>query len=145
MPGHKKGDVYDLPTEAQWEFVMKDRGNANKRHFDRDDDTDLAKHAWHKENSGKQTHAVASLQPRLIDGKPFYDLEGNVWERTKDRYDETLEGGKDPQGPNSGSYRVIRGGSWGYNASGLRSGNRYDWGPGNRYSDVGFRLVRTRP
>ncbi len=146
IPGHKKGDVYDLPTEAQWEFVMRNRGHANKTHFDRDDESDVPNHAWFSGNSGNQTHAVATLQPRMIDGKPFYDLEGNVWEWNKDWYDGTLKGGKDPQGPTTpGSDRVRRGGSWFNNARCLRSGNRGSRGPGNRNHFVGFRLVRTSP
>ena len=145
IPGHKKGDVYDLPTEAQWEFVMRDRGNANKKHFDKDDESDLANFAWYNKNSVNQTHAVASLQPRMIDGQPFYDLEGNVWEWNKDWYDGTLKGGKDPQGAAAGSNRVMRGGGWFSYADSLRSGYRNYWGPEDRYSHVGFRLVRTRP
>jgi formylglycine-generating enzyme required for sulfatase activity/MoxR-like ATPase len=146
IPGHKKGDIYDFPSEAQWEFVMRDRGNANKKHFDRDDDADLPKHAWFSVNSGDETHAVATLQPRMIDGKPFYDLEGNVGEWNKDSWDRStpLPGGKDPLGT-AGSRRVVRGGTLGSNAQGLRSGGRGDGLPGSRFEGVGCRLVRTRP
>ncbi len=146
IPGHRKGDIYDFPTEAQWEFVMRDRGNANKKHFDRDDEADVPNHAWFAGNAGSETHAVATKQARMIDGKPFYDLEGNVWEWNKDSWDGSskLPGGKDPLGF-TGSYRVVRGSSWGINAQGLRSGNRGYISPGNRYGSVGFRLVRTRP
>lgn len=82
----------------------------------------------------------------MIDGKPFYDLEGNVWEWNKDAWDGSskLPGGKDPLGT-AGSYRVVRGGSWGNNAQDLRSGFRYNYSPGNSLSNVGFRLVRTSP
>lgn len=145
IPGHKKGDIYDFPSEAQWEFVMRDRGSANKKHFDRDDEADVPNHAWFSGNSGNQTHAVATLQPRMIDGKPFYDLEGNVWEWNKDWYDGTLKGGKDPQGAATGSDRVFRGGGWYNSAQYLRSGYRNYYGPSGRSHFVGFRLVRTRP
>lgn len=145
IPGHKKGDIYDLPTEAQWEFTMRDRGNANKKHFDRDDETAFPNHGWYLGNSGNQTHAVATKQPRIIDGKPFYDLEGNVWEWNKDWYDSTLKGGKDPQGPAAGSHRVLRGGGWGNGARFLRSGDRNGSSPGGRSKNIGFRLVRTSP
>ncbi len=145
IPGHKKGDMYDLPTEAQWEFVMRDRGQANKKHFDRDDEADVPNHAWFSGNAGSQTHAVATKQARMIDGKPFHDLEGNVWEWNKDWYDGTLKGGIDPQGPAKGSGRVIRGGSWYGDARFLRSGYRNDGSPGDRGISVGFRLVRTSP
>jgi formylglycine-generating enzyme len=145
IPEHKKGDVYDLPTEAQWEFVMRDRGNLNKKHFDRDDAAELPNYAWYDVNSGHQTHAIATKKPRMIDGKPIFDMEGNVWEWNKDLYGMHLKGGSDPQGSANGSYRVIRGGGWGADAQSLRSGLRFDYGPANRKNFVGFRLVRTRP
>ena len=145
IPGHKKGDIYDLPTEAQWEFTMRDRGDADKKYFDQDTEAQSAEYGWHYENSGNETHAVAQLKPRIIDGKPFYDLEGNVWEWNKDWYNVTLGGGVNPQGPNMGSYRVVRGGGWGSAAQNLASSNRGSGGPGNSSDVVGFRLVRTRP
>jgi formylglycine-generating enzyme required for sulfatase activity len=157
FPGHQKGDIYDLPTEAQWEFVMRDRGQANKKFFDRDDEAEVRKHAWFNKNSQSEhypkgsTHAVATRQPRMIDvngdgvRRPFYDLEGNVWEWMKDWIDRTLEGGKDPQGPATGAFRVIRGGGWGNHALDLRSGYRWGHSPRSLNANVGFRLVRTRP
>jgi formylglycine-generating enzyme required for sulfatase activity len=143
IPGHTKGDFYDFPTEAQWEFIMRDRGNANKKYFDRDDDADLSNYAWFDKNSGKQTHAVATRNPRVIDGKLFYDLEGNVYEWTKDSRDavSVLQGGQDPQ-ITKGPFRAIRGGAWNYDALYLRSGYRTFYNPDNHYRDLGFRLVR---
>ncbi|MBI3018602.1 MAG: SUMF1/EgtB/PvdO family nonheme iron enzyme [Deltaproteobacteria bacterium] len=44
----------------------------------------------------------------------------------------------------SGSYRVVRGGSWINDAHVLRSAGRGSGGPGNRYGSAGFRLVRTK-
>jgi formylglycine-generating enzyme required for sulfatase activity len=142
--GHKKGDVYDLPTEAQWEFVMRDRGNANKKYFDQDDESRLKNFAWFNENSGDQTHAVASLQPRMVDGLPFYDLEGNVWEWSKDWYMDKLKGGKDPE-TSAGYVLGVRGGSWSYGAACARPGYRGYYHADSRLAHVGFRLIRTRP
>jgi formylglycine-generating enzyme required for sulfatase activity len=145
IPGHKKGDVYDFPTDAQWDFTMRDRGNANKNYFDRDDDADLLMYGWFSGNSGNETHAVATRQPRMIDRKPFFDMEGNVWEWVKDFWDgSTLPGGKDPL-VTKGSFRVIRGGC--YSCIGLHSGSgfRSSLLPDEREKDVGFRLVRIRP
>ena len=73
----------------------------------------------------------------------LYDMHGNVYEWCLDRYgsyygtDEI----KDPQGPNTGSYRVLRGCYWGYNASGCRSAYRSYYGPSGSYYSNGFRLV----
>lgn len=157
IPGHRKGDIYDLPTEAQTEFVMRNRGKANGEYFDKNDPSDLADHAWFDSNSktaeypSGSTHAVATKKPRMIDRGdgvevPFYDQEGNVWEWNKDSWDGSspLPGGKDPIGA-AGSFRVLRGGSWDDFARGLRSGLRYYGVPGYRGNFVGFRLVRTRP
>jgi formylglycine-generating enzyme required for sulfatase activity len=140
IPGHKKGDIYDFPTEAQWEFVMRDRGNANKKFFDRDDITDLSKHAWSSENSDYHTHAVATLKPRMIDTngdgirRPFYDLEGNVSEWVKD-----------PQVPTDRDSRVVRNGHWGLAAEESYSSGRMLIYLGKSLNWVGFRLVRHVP
>jgi formylglycine-generating enzyme required for sulfatase activity len=48
-----------------------------------------------------------------------------------------------PTGPQSGSYRVVRGGGWGNGARYLRSADRFTYGPDLRCYAVGFRLVRT--
>ncbi|HPF17084.1 MAG TPA: SUMF1/EgtB/PvdO family nonheme iron enzyme [Thermotogota bacterium] len=49
-----------------------------------------------------------------------------------------------PTGPNSASYRVLRGGSWYYNAEGCRVAYRYYYSPGSSYNYIGFRVSRTR-
>ncbi len=146
FPEHQQGDIYDLPTEAQWEFVMRDRGNANKKYFDRDDEAELSKYAWYKANSGDQTHAVATRFARMIDGKPFYDLEGNVSEWIKDSWNggSKLPGGNDPLGK-AGIYRAVRSSSSFDDAQDLRSGARFSNESSDRNNQKGFRLVRTRP
>lgn len=143
IPGHKKGDVYRLPTEAEWEFVVRGRGQYNDTYHFGNQESQLGDHAWFSGNSGSQTHPVGQKKPLVINGREFHDMHGNVWEWVHDWYGDKLPGGTDPRGPNTGSFRVLRGGSWNNNASYLRSAHRSGAGPGGRYGGVGFRLVRT--
>lgn len=143
IPGHKAGDIYRLPTEAEWEYVVRGRGQYNDTYHFGNQESQLGDYAWFSGNSGDQTHEVAQKKPLIVDGKEFYDMHGNVWEWTHDWYGSNLPGGKDPQGPASGSFRLLRGGSWNYDAGFLRSAFRNSSGPGYRFQYVGFRLVRT--
>ena len=143
IPGHKAGDVYRLPTEAEWEYVIRGRGSLNDTYHFGNQASQLGDYAWFSGNSGNQTHEVAQKKPLIVDGKEFYDMHGNVWEWTHDWYGDKLPGGKDPQGPASGSYRVLRGGGWYDFAVFLRSASRNVLGPGDRGRVIGFRLVRT--
>lgn len=145
ISGHKKGDVYRLPTEAEWEFIVRGRGQYNDTYHFGSQKSQLRAYAWFSRNAGSQTHPVGKKKPLMIGGKKFYDMHGNVWEWVQDWYQSSLPGGTDPQGPAQGSDRVVRGGGWNDDAFNLSSGNRGYWRPGGRNLYVGFRLVRTAP
>ena len=138
FPGHQKGAVYALPTSKQWHFVIHNRGLANKRYFDRDDTSELAQYAhFYDPALGRErvveAQPVATKWPRLIDGKAFYDLEGNVGVLVKNPYKNDL-----------GFKVYICGGCNGSTADNLyfrKSDLPIDQG----YSYVGIRLVRTLP
>jgi len=87
------------------------RAGTNTKYSFGDNANQLGNYAWYDDNSNSETHPVGQKQPNVWG---LYDMHGNVWEWCQDWYDSDYYGnspGKDPQGPNSGSNRVIRGGS----------------------------------
>ena len=136
LNGMNDGYTYRLPTEAEWEYACR-AGTTG------DYAGNLTEMAWYSENSGNKTHAVGGKQPNAWG---LADMHGNVWEWCQDWYHETYYGA-----PTDGSawlsggeqkYRVLRGGSWSPDASGLRSAARgNDLSPGYSNLFIGFRLV----
>ena len=127
------GYVYRLPTEAEWEYAA--RAGTTGAHYG-----ELDEIAWYRENSGSTMRPVGR---KRANGWGLHDMLGNVSEWTADWYGENPSGAvTDPQGPDTGSRRVVRGGGWSDGAEFVRSANRRSGSPGGR-GRVGFRLVRT--
>ena len=126
------GYAYTLPTEAQWEYAC--RAGTTGAYAG-----DLDAMGWYDSNSNKTTQAVGQ---KRANGWGLYDMHGNLWEWCLDWWEYYSSGSvTDPDGPNSGTFRVYRGGSWGDTAQGARSANR-DWGaPDFRVTNLGFRLA----
>lgn len=119
--------IYRLPTEAEWEYCC--RAGSTTEYCFGDDESDLKDYAWYRDNSEQKTHPVGQKKPNAWG---LYDMHGNVWEWCEDKYDR------------AGSYRVLRGGSWGSSPVFLRSAFRISGEPGYRSGHVGFRLLRTK-
>lgn len=128
-----------LPTEAEWEYAA--RGASSSRGYKYSGSNNENDVAWYSGNSGNQTHAVCTKAKNEIG---MCDMSGNVWEWVSDWYGYSYYGSspsQDPKGAVSGSFRVLRGGSWGISASSLRSSDRGSYGPTDRSSTLGFRCV----
>ena len=132
-----------LPTEAEWEYACR-AGTATAFSFG-DADSALGDYAWYKANSGSKTRPLGQTQP-VGQKKPnawgLYDMHGNVWERCADWRGDYPNGAvTDPQGPASGTYRVLRSGSWSSNPDFCCSASRSSLPPDYRNGNVGFRVV----
>jgi len=126
-----------LPTEAEWEYACR-AGTATAFSFG-DADSTLGDYAWYTSNSGSTTHPVGQKKPNAWG---LYDMHGNVWEWCADWYGDYPKGAvTDPQGPASGTARVLRGGSWGSAPATCRSAHRFYLTPAYRYYYCGFRVV----
>jgi len=91
----------------------------------------------------ERTAPVGSFNPNPWG---LYDMIGNVWEWTADWYDEDYYRNspeQNPTGPNSGKYKVLRGGSWHNGPLGVRSAYRRSSQPEYRYDHIGCRCAKT--
>jgi formylglycine-generating enzyme required for sulfatase activity len=131
---------YRLPTEAEWEFAAKGGIKDSYLTYEYSGSNIVDAVAWYGGNSGKITWLVGIRAPNSLG---IYDMSGNVSEWCWDRYGGySSEAQTDPRGAVSGANRVVRGGSWFYPATYVRSAFRGYFTPSIRSDDLGFRLVR---
>ncbi len=145
------GELYRLPTEAEWEAAS--RGGLTGQPF-----------PWGDQPPEQGRRFLANYNPNPYDkdgfmfaapvgsfppnGYGLFDMAGNVAEWCGDWYDPTYytkSQGENPGGPPSGTYRVIRGGSWYARARELRCAARQFFRPSRADGFIGFRLVRSLP
>ena len=144
-----------LPTEAEWEYAAGGKVSARYYWGNLMDGT----YAWFEDNSQGATHPVGQKQPNQFG---LYDMMGNVWEWVEDWYGPLYnpEDKNNPSGPETGKYKVIRGGSFYSSAGALRFTNRTWLHPKNRvyskvttyggiinevFNYVGFRCAKSIP
>jgi len=132
--------VYRLPTEAEWEYACRS-GTTTAYGFG-DNVSRLGDYGWFRSNSDSGgTHPVGEKKPNAWG---LYDMHGNVYEWCQDWYGAYPSGSAtDPTGATSGSYRVYRGGSWYNIARYCRSAYRDGPTPEDRYTILGFRVLRS--
>ena len=134
------GRNFRLPTEAEWEFAA--RGGNYSRHYKYSGSNDIDDVAWYIDNSNKRPHPVGTKQANELG---LYDMSGNVgewcsdWDGSYSSYSQT-----NPTGPNSGSFRVHRGGFWRYNARYCRTPERSSKTPDYCVNYIGLRLVLSK-
>jgi formylglycine-generating enzyme len=142
------GETYRLPTEAEWEAAC--RGGLASQPF-----------PWGDQPPEQGRRFLANYNPNPYDkdgflfsapvgsfppnGYGLFDMAGNVAEWCGDWYDSdyyTRSHNENPEGPATGTYRVIRGGSWYARGRELRCAARQFFRPSRADGFIGFRLVR---
>ena len=151
-----------LPTEAEFEYAT--RAGTNTKYWWGDGHpssrlvANIADESLKRQYSdwpgpimtGYDDGYIRTAPVGSFDANPFglYDMTGNVWEWTADWYGEQYyekSPQRNPKGPSSGEYCVLRGGSWGHRPGSVRSANRYRNTPTLRHDSVGFRCAQDCP
>ncbi|MDM8522453.1 SUMF1/EgtB/PvdO family nonheme iron enzyme, partial [Desulfococcaceae bacterium HSG8] len=136
---------FRLPTEAEWEYACR-AGTTTAFSFGDCLSTDQANYNGNYPtpgcSKGKYREKTVPVKSFSSNAWGLYNMHGNVFEWCQDWYGDYPSGSvTDPSGPQSGSNRVIRGGSWLDGARYCRSANRSGYSPGRRNNYCGFRLV----
>ncbi len=129
-----------LPTEAEWEYAARG-GSQNKKSYKYSGSNSINEVAWFLANTDSK-QPVGRKKPNVLG---LFDMSGNVWEWCADWYhDEYFQVAlkKNPTGPDYGTEKVVRGGSWFSNDSFCDIAMRYKLKPDYRDTNFGFRCVK---
>ncbi|MBL7775861.1 MAG: formylglycine-generating enzyme family protein, partial [Saprospiraceae bacterium] len=139
----KTGQNFRLPSEAEWEYAARGGPFWQSEVYRYAGSDKIEQVGWYDQNSGRETQEVGRLLPNALG---LYDLSGNLWEWCADTWHDNYR-----EAPNDGSAwmnggdaerAVLRGGSWNFNDSLCRPGNRLWCDRNNRNYYIGFRCAR---
>ena len=133
------GKTYSLPTEAQWEYAA--RGGNKSKGYKYSGSSTIGSVSWYSGNAGSTAHPIKQKQPNELG---LYDMSGNIYEWCSDWFGSyTSASQTNPTGVSSGTYRVMRGGSWQHAQTSSRVSDRGSYIPSTRGLDAGLRIVCT--
>ncbi len=155
----KEGKSYRLPTEAEWEYAC--RAGTTTRYYSGDDPETLAKVGNVADATYKAKFPDSKYTIKASDGYVFtapvgsfhrnafglFDMHGNAWQWCSDWYAAEYYAASpvdNPAGPDSGTERVFRGGSWASGPSDSRSAERSSGRLMDQHIVTGFRVARTQ-
>ena len=136
---------FRLPTEAEWEYACRAGGSTP---FGTGTSLTTAQANFDGRYQAASAEDGAAYDKTVPVGKfppnawGLHDMHGNVWEWTNDWYGPyEPRRDTDPRGSDTGPKRVIRGGSWHFDADSARCGLRYTHSPQDKGFSLGFRVV----